>query len=110
MSNTNVKKMKKERIELLEELSSLSDMLHASWVERYSVCSNPDCRCHRGERHGPRRYVVVNEDGKQRQKYIPNSQVKAARRGVEQYKRLQEIADRITSINIKLIREREYDK
>ncbi|KXB05542.1 hypothetical protein AKJ51_04965 [candidate division MSBL1 archaeon SCGC-AAA382A20] len=110
MSNTNIKKLKKERSELLQELSTLSDMLHGSWVERYSVCSNPNCKCHRGEKHGPRRYVVVNKDRKQRQKYIPNSQVKAARQGVDQYKRLQEIADRITSINIKLIREREYDK
>ena len=108
MSNSLIDKLRKERSELLEELGTLSQLLHGSWVERYSVCSRRDCKCRRGFRHGPRFYLVVNEGGCQRQKYIPKAEVEAAREGVKQYRRLQEIIEQITQINVLLIKEREY--
>ncbi len=108
MSNKDAKKLVAERKLLLDEMGELAHILHGSWVERYSVCSRPDCKCHRGEKHGPRYYLVVNEDGHQRQRYIPNSQVPAALEGVEQHRRMLEIAKRITAINLKLIKERKY--
>jgi hypothetical protein len=110
MSNSNIKKLKKERSLLLEELKTLSQMLHGSWVERYSVCSIKNCKCHKGERHGPRHYLVINENGRQRQKYIPNSQVESGRHGVMEYRKAIDIIDRITSINLKLIKERKYGR
>jgi len=109
MSNLNVKKLVNERSQLLEELKSLTQILHGSWVERYSVCSRKNCKCHKGERHGPRHYLVINENGRQRQKYIPNSLVESAQKGVQQYQRSTEIVDRITSINLELIKERKYE-
>jgi len=108
MSNSNIKKLVNERSFLLEELKALSQMLHGSWVERYSVCSIKNCKCHKGERHGPRHYLVINENGRQRQKYIPNSQVESSRQGVSEYHKAMDLIDRITSINLKLIKERKY--
>ncbi len=105
MSTSKTKKMMDERGKLLAELVTLAQMLHGSWVERYSTCSRPGCRCHDGERHGPRRYLVINVAGRQRQKYVPNSQVAAVMRGIAQHRRLQELVDRITEINIELMRE-----
>jgi len=93
MSSASVKKkLLKTRAGLLAELGALSQLLHGSWVERYSVCSRAACKCRRGERHGPRHYLVVNEAGRQRQKYVPNSQTDAALGGLAQCRRLQEIA------------------
>lgn len=109
MSNQTVKKILAERAALLAELGTLSQLLHGSWVERYALCARRDCKCRRGERHGPRRYLVVNEDGHQRPKYVPNAQVKRALEGIAQYRRLQEIVTRITQINLALMREKEDD-
>jgi len=109
MSSTTTKKLMEERARLLAELGTLSRLLHGSWVERYSVCSRADCKCRRGERHGPRRYLVVNEAGHQRQKYVKNSRVDAAMKGLSEYRRLQEIGDRITHINLALMKEDEYE-
>lgn len=95
-----------ERARLLLELATLSLLLQGSWVERYSVCSRANCKCHAGERHGPRHYLVVNENGQQRQKYVPNSQVEAAMEGLEQYRRLREITGRITRLNLALMKDR----
>ena len=87
----------------------MSRLLHGSWVERYSVCSRVDCQCRRGERHGPRRYLVVNEAGRQRQKYVANSQVEAAMEGLVQYRRLREIVERITQLNLALMKENAHE-
>jgi hypothetical protein len=109
MSTKSVKNLLDERERLLAELGTLSHMLHGSWVERFSVCSRVNCRCHSGHRHGPRRYLVVNESGRQRQKYIPNSQVAAALAGVAEHRRVREIVARITQINLALMKEDAYE-
>jgi hypothetical protein len=109
MSNKTLKKLLDERTRLLAELASLSRILHGSWVERFSVCTRPGCRCHRGDRHGPRHYLVVREGGRQRQKYIPNSQVPAAQAGLAEHGRSREIVDRITQINLALMKEGAYE-
>ena len=109
MSNKTIEKLLKERTGLLAELGTLPRMLHGSWVKRFSVCSRPNCRCHTGDRHGPRHYLVISENGRQRQKYVPNSQVMAAQEGLSEYKRVCEIIDRITHINLALMKEDAYD-
>jgi len=109
VSNTNVEKLLAERAVLLVELGTLPHLLHGSWVQRYSLCSRKECKCHRGERHGPRHYLVVRENGRQRQKYVPNSQVEAAQAGRSEYCRLNEIVDRITQINLALMKEGAYE-
>jgi len=109
MSNKTLKKLLDERTRLLAELGALPHMLHGSWVERFSVCSRPGCRCHSGDRHGPRHYLVVHKDGRQRQKYVPNSQVDAAQAGLAEYRRVREIIDRITHINLTLMKENAYE-
>ena len=106
MSTKTAKNFQDERDSLLSELATLSQLLHGSWVERYSVCSRPDCECHSGKRHGPRHYLVVNVAGSQRQKYIANSQVDVALEGLSQYRRLQEIVERITQLNLALMKEK----
>ena len=98
-----------ERTRLLAELATLSRLLHGSWVERYTVCARADCDCHRGARHGPRHYLVINEAGHQKQKYVRHAQVKAALQGLAEYRRLQEIVARITQINLALLKENTHE-
>ena len=86
----------------------MADILHGSWVERTSTCARKECDCHKGKRHGPRFYVVVLENGRQRQKYVPNSQAVAAKRGIARARELQEIVREVTAINIELLRRQEY--
>jgi hypothetical protein len=109
MSNKSLKELIKKRTKLIAELEKLSQLLHGSWVKRYSVCSRPDCKCHQGKRHGPRYYLVINEKGRQRQKYISNSQVQTALTGLAQYRRLQEIVDKITLLNLTMMKEAECE-
>ena len=112
MQQNNQNEWSEERKELLNEIAQLTGLIHGTWVERYSTCSRPDCPYHKDQkkRHGPRAYVVINEQGKQRQKYVPNSQKAAVSKGIEQYKRLLAIAERISQINILMMRAQTLDR
>ena len=98
--------MLRERTALLEELSSLALLIRGTFFHRYSTCSRPSCACHRGERHGPRYYVAVTSENAQRQHYVPQSQIEDVGKGVEQYHRLLHIIDRLTVINLTLMKGR----
>lgn len=96
--------LKRERRKLLDELPKLVLVLRASFFERFSTCSRPSCPCRQGQRHGPRAYVAVTAEKVQRQHYVPKSQLEAVLDGVRQYHRLLAIVDRLTAINLELMR------
>ena len=94
---------KRERQRLLRELSGLTRLIHGSFFERFSTCGRPTCACHQGQRHGPRGYLTIKEGRRQRQFYVPQSQTDAVRDGIQQYHRLRELVERISSINLELM-------
>lgn len=94
----------RKRDVLLQQLSVLSGMLQGSYLERFSVCSRRNCACHRGRKHGPRAYIVIYEEKKQRQVYVPQPQKKAVKDGIRQHKRLERLVKQITRINLRLMR------
>jgi len=104
LSDEQAASLRAERGKLLEELSRLSLLIHGSYFERYSTCSRKGCACHEGRRHGPRSYVALRSAGRPAQHYVPRSQVSAVQRGVAQYQRLLQVADRITQVNLALMR------
>jgi len=104
MQTNSLSELITKRSQLLSEISKLTLLLHGSWIERYSTCTRKDCKCHQGQRHGPHYCIVVNEKGHQRQKYVPQSMVDTARAGLVQYKRLQELVNQITSINLEIMK------
>lgn len=110
MSTKKIEELLAQRKALLNELRTLTHLIHGSSFKRYSTCSRENCACHTGQRHGPRYYLVIHEEGRQRQKYLPAEQVPHVEVGIEQYHRLQEIVDEITQINLTLIKEKAYAK
>lgn len=104
LSTGKVTELCAQRHGLLLELSTLCTLVHGSVFERFSVCSRPNCSCHDGDRHGPRTYLAVGSSSGQRQHYVPVSQMEAAREAVRQYDRLRRIVERITRINLELLR------
>lgn len=104
LSDEQAASLRAERGKLLEELSQLCLLIHGSYFERYSTCSRKGCACHGGRRHGPRAYVALRSAGRPAQHYVPRSQVRAVQSGVEQYQRLLQVADRITAVNLALMR------
>ncbi len=107
---TRVNALRRQRQELLEELPSLAGVIKGSLFERFSTCCRPHCACHEGKRHGPRCYLGLTKAQHQKQRYVRKRDVAAVRGGVRQYHRLLEIAERITAINLELMREGAHDE
>lgn len=103
--NTKNRKLVGKRQRLLQELSALTLITHGSFLERFSTCVRKNCVCHSGEKHGPRAYVVVYRDGKQRQVYVPQDQIKTVRKGLRQHERALKLLRQVTDINLKLMRD-----
>lgn len=108
MSNVNLQKLLERRKQLVNELSQYPGLLRGTWVERYTVCSRPNCKCHNGEKHGPRYHVAVMEDGKQKQHYVRLENKELALSGLKQNEIIENILQEITKINLELMKEGIY--
>lgn len=83
--------LNRKRWALLEDLMKPGKLLTASFYERMTKCSNPNCKCASGELHGPFPWVYQNLKG---QKLISTScaakKVEDARQFSENYKLFKE--------------------
>ena len=90
---------------LTQLLPPLAEILRGSLMERYLTCGNPNCKCAKGERHGPVWYLSVTLDQSHRKgSTIPAEQVEQVRRWIENYHRVKEHLEKISDINRELLR------
>ena len=102
--------LRNRRHGLTQLLAPLGEVLRGSLMERYLTCGHPDCKCARGERHGPVWYLSVTLDQSHRMgRTIPSDQVELVRRWIENYHLVKERLEKISDINRELLR-REKDK
>jgi len=102
--NLSERKLLQKRQRLLAQITELNLLLNASYLERFSTCVRPQCECHKGKKHGPRAYLSVYREKRQRQVYVPQPQHDTVQLGLRQYQQLQEIVKAITDINLQLMR------
>jgi hypothetical protein len=86
-------------------LPPLRDILRGSLTERYLTCGKPECRCARGERHGPVWYLSLSLDQWHRKgTTVPSHQVAQVRHGIESYRQVKRHLEKISDINRELLR------
>src|SRR5690554_3813046 len=83
--------LNQKRWALLENVMKPGKLLTASFYERMTKCSNPNCKCASGELHGPFPWIYQNRKG---EKLISTScvadKVEDARQFSENYKAFKE--------------------
>ena len=89
----------------LNRLLSQEGLLHGTLIVRKRVCGNPSCRCTRGHLHEGL-YLVVTENGKGRQMYVPRKWEPTVRQWIEQYDRARELLDELSRLHWQKIRNR----
>jgi hypothetical protein len=105
LSRLSLLALRKRREGLTNVLPPLGEILRGSLMERYLTCGNPDCKCARGERHGPVWYLSVTLDQSHRAGCtVPADQVEQVRRWIENYHRVKEQLEKISEINRELLR------
>jgi len=97
--------LQQRRQGLAKLLPPAEETLRGSLVERYVSCGNPDCRCARGQRHGPVWYLTVTLGaGRTAGWVVPPEQVDQVRRWIENYRRVKDDLEKISDINHELLR------
>jgi len=105
LSKLSTLALQNRREGLLKLLPPLREILRGSLTERFLTCGKPDCRCARGERHGPIWYLSVSLDQSHRMgATVPSHQIAQVRRGIQSYHRVKEHLEKICNINRELLR------
>jgi hypothetical protein len=89
------------REQLRQGLLRLTDvMLQGSLSQTTRTCGRPNCRCHRGERHGPHTYLTFKTaDGRSSALYVPPSELATFRKAVAAWARFWCIGVRLAEVN-----------
>ena len=105
LSRLSTLALRSRRKGLLRLLPPLREILRGSLTERFLTCGKPDCKCARGERHGPIWYLSVSLDQSHRRgTTVPSHQLAQVRSGIESYHRVKEHLEKISNINRELLR------
>lgn len=105
LSRLSVLALRKRREGLTKNLPPLVEILRGSLTERYMTCGKSDCKCARGERHGPIWYLSVTLDQSHRiGATVPPDQVEAVRRWIENGHIVKDRLEKISDINRELLR------
>lgn len=90
---------------LLQSVMKPGNLLTASFYERFTKCSNPNCKCASGELHGPFPWIYRNRKG---EKLISTSciaeKVEDARIFSENYKKFKENRSKIKELDEEIYR------
>jgi len=81
----------------LAQLVSGRGLIRGSLLVRRRVCGKPTCRCVRGQGH-ENLYLVVSQDGRSRQLFVPREYEPAVRQWVADYHRAQELMEEISRL------------
>jgi len=98
--------LNKKKKEILEHLPSLGEIVRGTFIEVYLECIREDCKCHKSKkyRHGPFYRISYGKDKKMHHIYVPLNWKNKAKRWTENYKKWWEAIEKISQINIKLMK------
>jgi len=74
-------------------------MIKGSFVEKYKVCGNKNCRCANGERHGPFKYLSISEANKTTMVFVRRGDEVSVGRLALNYKLFRTARSKILAIN-----------
>ena len=105
LSRLSLLALRKRREGLVKLLPPVSETLRGSLIERYLTCGNPNCKCARGQRHGPVWYLSVTlGPGRTTGAIVPLHLVERTRHWIDNYHQVKEHLEKISAINRELLR------
>lgn len=103
MARDDKKRILRERRRWLTEIHSITEFIRGSVVVLRRPCSYKACtRCAKGIRH-PGLYHTVSKKGKTQTTYLGASAAPVCRKGVAAYKRLMELIEQVSDLNLILL-------
>ena len=90
----------------LAQLLSQRGVIRGTLLVRKRKCGKPNCRCARGEGHESL-FLVISENGRTRQLFVPKDWESRVRLWVEDYHRARELLEEVSRIHWDKVRKRQ---
>jgi hypothetical protein len=90
----------------LNQLLSQHGLVHGTLVVRRRVCGKPNCRCASGQPHAGL-YLIVTEQGRGRQMYVPRRLEAEVRRWIDNYGQARGLLDDLSRLHWDKVRQRQ---
>ena len=104
--NLSTLALQERRGKVSRQIPDLRQISRGSLMERYLTCGKPECKCTRGQRHGPFWYLSVTlRAGKTVGMQVPEDKLEEIRRLLlDNHRKLKESLEAISEINWELLR------
>jgi hypothetical protein len=86
-------------------MPKLTGAVRGSLVTMKRVCGKPNCHCRKGFKHKAL-YLSQRYKGRTRMVYVPQDMEEKAAEYTKNYREIKQILDKISDINIELLRKR----
>jgi hypothetical protein len=90
----------------LTQVVSGQGLVRGTLLERQRACGNPNCHCAKGQKHRAV-YLMLRENGKLRQLYIPVAYEARVRQWVDNHKQLKELLRELSDVHWERIKQRQ---
>lgn len=104
MDNQNPKKLLKQRTRLIQEALSLQEFIRGTLVKTKKKCGRKSCQCEEKGLLHPHIYISTSRNKRNQIVYIRPSEVRKAERCIKNYRKLTDILDTISQVNIALLK------
>ena len=103
MGKPEKERLMQKRQKLLEQMIERQDMIRGSLVKTTKKCGRKGCRCEKGEKHP---HVYLSFSGKEGNTivYVAKEQEAAFRQGISSYRKAWELLEKISRMNIEIIK------
>jgi hypothetical protein len=100
------RQLEQQRARLAQQAPDLTQVLRGSLFERTRRCGVPTCHCATGDGHSVVCVGVMMPGGKSMQVTVPLELVPVVRQWTENYRRVWQLIEEVSSVNRELLRER----
>ncbi|KXB06096.1 hypothetical protein AKJ53_01375 [candidate division MSBL1 archaeon SCGC-AAA382F02] len=92
--------------ELKEKTYKLGELSLGSIQEKWKKCGDPDCRCARGEKHGPYYYLAYTDrdTGKTTTVYLQEEELPELRKRIKNYEKFRDELHELVEIEVEMRR------
>lgn len=94
--------LQQDRKKIESRLMRIGKMTAGSLTYVYNVCGNPNCKCKKGEKHGPYPLLSLKVDGKKTTRFVKKEEAPRIVKEVGEYRKFQKGLTRIKEINQKI--------
>ena len=111
-----ISQLGKKREILETKIMNTGSLVKASYYERFIVCGKPNCKCTRGEKHGPVPWVTGGKGRKVISTSVPAENVTKVKEMAQNYKdfrnaqkEIEKISREINELILKILQMKECD-